>query len=100
MATIELNQVTIKSDKVRSHLLSYLDRIGGYKNFDENMSVKIYVDNKKDFTAFEAVDYMLTFSSSAHKMKDTISSKISVEPVTYREFYNHVAELEDLPFSV
>ena len=96
--TINANEVAIKNDKVREHLLAYLNRIGKYNNFNENMPVRIYCDSKKDFTAFEAVDYMLVFSSSAHKMTDTISSKITVEPTTYSEFYNHVLDLEEVPF--
>lgn len=98
--TINANDVTIKNEKVRDHLLAYLQRIGNYKNFNEDMPVRIYCDSKKDFTAFEAVDYMLVFSSSAHKMQDTISSKISVEPTTYAEFYNHVLDLSDIPFKL
>ena len=96
---LNLEEMTITDDKVFSRLIDYLKRMTTYSNFNDQMPVRVYVNNEKDFTAFEAVNYKLNFMSSAHKLLDTIKSKYSPEVVTFSEFYNHVLGLEEeLPF--
>lgn len=96
---LNLEEMTINDDKVFSRLLNYLKRMTTYNNFDDQMKVRVYVNNEQDFTAFECVNYKLSFTSSAHKLLDTIKSKYAPEVVSFSEFYQHVLDLEELPFS-
>lgn len=95
---INLDEITINDEKVFSRLLDYLKRMTGYSNFDDQMPVRVYVNSEKDFTAFEAVNYRLSFTSSAHKLLDTIKSKYAPEVVPFSEFYNHVLNMDEMPF--
>lgn len=83
---VKLSEMTIKSEKTREMLRVYLGRISGYKNFDQQMKVRVYMDAEKDFTAFEAVNYNLLFTSTAHKLLDTIKSPFFGQVVAFSEF--------------
>ena len=91
--TLTLSEMTIRNEKVLSHLRTYLYKISSYSNFDEAMKLRIFVDSEGDFTAFEAVEYMLGFTSSAHKLSDTIRSRYTPLESDYRAFSNAVALL-------
>lgn len=82
---IDFNEITIKNIKVAENLKTYLFKISNYQNFDPQMKLRIFVDKDKDFTAFESVDYNLQFTSSAHKISETIFSPY---PQIETTFYN------------
>ena len=94
----DLEEITLHDDKVFSRLMDYLKRMTAYSNFNDQMKVRVYVDSEKDFTAFEAVNYRLNFTSTAHKLLDTIKSKYAPEVVSFSDFYNHIIGLEEMPF--
>ena len=90
---INLNDVTVNSSVVLDYLDSYLEKISRHSKFDENMLVKVYVNKRSDFTAFEAKDYRLEFTSSAHKLMETIKSDKVLDYVTFKDFRSHVTSL-------
>lgn len=90
---LKLSELTCKNTTVLSHLKTYLDRVSRYNNFNNNMALRVYVDSKKDFTAFEAVEYMLGFTSSGHKLCDTIQSPYPPLIVNFADFKAYVDTL-------
>ena len=90
---INLSDVTVNSKIVLDYLNGYLDKISKYSKFDENMLVKVYVNKRGDFSAFEAKEHPLTFCSSAHKLMETIKSDKILDYVTFKDFRSHVASL-------
>ena len=90
---INLSDVTINSSVVLKYLDSYLVKMSHHANFDENMLIKVFVNSRGDFTAFEAKDYRLEFTSSAHKLIETIKSTKILDYVTFKEFRSHVDAL-------
>lgn len=91
--TLTLNEMTIRNEKVLSHLRTYLYKLSGYGNFDDTMKIRVFVDSEGDFTAFEAVEYMLGFTSSGHKLSETIKSKYAPIDTDYRTFAQVVSRL-------
>ena len=91
---IKLEEMTIKDEKVTGYLLAYLDRISRYEHFDSDMLLNVFVTSDNDFTAFEAKDYRLQFTSSAHKLIETIKSNKIIDSVTYDEFYKRVNQIK------
>lgn len=91
--TFNLQDMTIRSEKVSSRLRAYLYNISRYSNFDESMKIRVFVASDLDFTAFEAVDYRLGFTSSDHKLMDTIKSKYATLETDYRTFARFVNAL-------
>lgn len=90
---LKLSELTCKNTTVLSHLKSYLERVSRYNNFNNNMALRVYVDSKKDFTAFEAVEYMLGFTSSGHKLCDTILSPYPPLIVNFADFKAYIDTL-------
>lgn len=90
---LKLSELTCKNTTVLNHLKSYLDRVSLYNNFNNNMALRVYVDSKKDFTAFEAVEYMLGFTSSGHKLCDTIQSPYPPLIVYFADFKAYIDTL-------
>lgn len=90
MTTFNLQDMTIRSEKVSSKLRAYLYNISRYSNFNPDMMLRVFVASDGDFTAFEAKDYKLAFTSSDHKMMDTIKSKYAPMEVDYRTFARYV----------
>ena len=86
MNPFTLQDMTIRSEKVLARLRAYLYNISRYSNFDPGMQVRIFVASDGDFTAFEAVDYRLGFTSADHKLMDTIKSKVAPVVVDYGTF--------------
>lgn len=84
--TFDLNNMTIRSEKVASRLRAYLYNIRQYRNFNPMMKLRVFVASDGDFTAFEAVDFKLGFTSSDHKMVDTIKSKYADVLTDYDTF--------------
>lgn len=93
--TIELQQVTINSKKVLDRLTQYCERVSEYESYDPFAPVKIFVNQDKDFTAFESVDYNLQFTSNVHKLLETIKSPHIVKEVSFREFLIYLHQLQD-----
>ena len=91
---ITLEELTINDKKVQGYLLAYLERMSRYDHFDEDMLLQVYVNKDNDFTAFEAKDYRLQFTSSAHKLVETIRSNKMLEYVSYNDFLNRVREIQ------
>lgn len=90
---ITLNDMTIKDKKVLDYLDSYLEKMSRHDNFNEEMTLKVYVNNKNDFTAFEAKDYRINFLSTSHKLMETIRSSTILDLVTFKDFRSKVTEL-------
>ena len=86
MNPFNLQEMTIWSEKVSSRLRAYLYNISRYSNFDPGMQLRVFVASDGDFTAFEAVDYRLGFTSADHKLMDTIKSKVAPVLTDYRTF--------------
>ena len=93
MNSFNLQEMTIRSEKVRSRLRSYLYNISRYSNFDPGMQLRVFVASDGDFTAFEAVDYRLGFTSADHKLMVTIKSNFAPVLTDYRTFARLVDSL-------
>ena len=50
--TFNLQDMTIRSEKVSSRLRAYLYNISRYSNFDDGMKIRVFVASDLDFTAF------------------------------------------------
>lgn len=88
---VQNNKVTFSDEKNRSKLMLFLDRVGGYTNFDKDMKLRVFVDDNNDFCAFEAVDYQMSFVSTNHKLIDMISDWRIIEPMSISELRRQVA---------
>lgn len=93
MNPFTLQDMTIRSEKVLDRLRVYLNNISCYPNFDPGMQVRIFVTSDGDFTAFEAVDYRLGFTSTDHKLMETIKSNVAPVVVDYVTFVRLVNAL-------
>lgn len=91
---ITINEMTINNEIVKGKLVEYLDKIKTYQNFDSNMMLRVFVNNDLDFTAFEAVDYRIQFTSHAHKIIETITSAYKIPLVPFSTFYDAVLSLK------
>lgn len=89
----QLSELTCKNTTVLNHLKAYMDLVSHYNNFDNKMALRVYVDSKKDFTAFEAVEYMLGFTSASHKLCDTILSPYPPLIVYFADFKAYIDTL-------
>lgn len=90
MAVLDLRNMTIKSEKVAARLRAYLFNISKYSHFDQGMKLRVFVTSDGDFTAFEAVEYKIGFTSSDHKMMETIASQYAPIEVDYLALTRHV----------
>lgn len=88
-----LEEITVNSDRVYQQLMKYLDKLSAYPNFDRNMMFRLFINDDKDFTALEAVDYRVEFTSLDHKLIETIRSGKSVDPVSFTELYRHLTKI-------
>lgn len=96
---ISLRQVTCADDKAFTRVLDYMVKLSNYKNFDEDMPIVVYVDNNRDLIGFESPKYRIQFVNSAHKLYELKDSEISVDPVPYSAFKEHMLAMgADLPF--
>lgn len=91
---ISLSEMTINDKRVQGYLVVYLEKMSHYDHFDSDMLLQVYVTKDNDFTAFEAKDYRLQFTSSAHKLIETIRSNKILDYVTYDEFYKRVRQIQ------
>ena len=85
-----LNLMTVDSAKVLNRLQSFLSNMSNYPNFDDKMLLNIFVNIAGDFTAFEAVNYNIGFTSTDHKLIETISSKYKPIRTDFQSFYDKV----------
>lgn len=90
---LELDKVTVKSEKVLYKLKKYLDTLCQYANFDKEQMMHIFVDSEGDFCAVESVKYRLNFTSPDHKMMDLISSPYIVPYVPFSQLKKHISSL-------
>lgn len=88
---VKTASVTFSDEKNRSKLISYLDRVGSYTNFDKDMILRVFVDESNDFCAFEAVKYAMCFVSTKKKLIDMPSEWRCIEPVTMEELRSMIA---------
>lgn len=89
----QLSELTCKNTTVLNHLRAYMERVSHYNNFDNKMALRVYVDSKKDLTAFEAVEYMLGFTSAGHKLCETIQSPYPPLIVNFADFKAYIDTL-------
>ena len=87
---LSLSDITINSPKVVEKLKSFLFTISNYRNFKYDMPLQVFIDKDKDFTAVESLDYNIQFTSSAHKLVDTIKSPFPAIQTDFRAFNNFV----------
>lgn len=90
---IQRNKVTFSDEKNRSKLITFLDRVGSYSNYDKAMQLRVFIDENSDFCAFEAIDYQLCFVSTNHKLIDMMSSWSVLAPVSISELRSMIATL-------
>lgn len=90
---ITIEQVTVNDKKVLSKLKTYLDNIQDYNNFDPFAYVQVFVNKDRDFTAFESIPYRLQFTSTAHKLIETIKSPYVIDPIPFMDFNRHIKSL-------
>lgn len=90
---IELQDITIRNSKVVSTLKAYLYRISRYSNFDPAMKIRIFVASDCDFTAFEALDFRMGFTSIDHKISETIKSRYAPIETDISTFHRWVDAL-------
>lgn len=88
-----LDNMTIKSDKVLSHLCGYLDKVSTYNGFDPSMAIKVFVAPDGDFIGFEACEYMLGFVSYAHKLSEVRHTAEQSTIVQFQRFRHKVNQL-------
>lgn len=88
-----LSLMTIDNPKVLNRLQSFLSTMSNYPNFDDKMALNVFVNSAGDFTAFEAVNYSIGFTSTDHKLIETISSKYIPVRTDFRTFYDKVFAL-------
>ena len=91
---ISLSEMSINNSAVHSRLIEYLDKVKIYQNFDENMMLRVFVNNDKDFTAFEAENYRIQFTSYDHKLIETINSGYPSIRTSFKSFYDAVLGLK------
>ena len=91
---ISLSEMSINNSAVHSRLIEYLDKVKIYQNFDENMMLRVFVNNDKDFTAFEAENYRIQFTSYDHKLIETINSGYPSIRTSFKTFYDAVLGLK------
>lgn len=89
-----LCDMTINNSIVYKRLLQYLDRVMHYQYFDFKMMLRVFVNKNIDFTAFEAEDYRVQFTSYDHKMIETIVSPYKYIKVPFNAFYDYVKGLQ------
>ena len=90
---IELNEMTLKNDKVRYALLQYMERVSAYERFDVYQLCHVYVDSNKDFCAFDSKDYKIGYNSNDHKVMDILNSRYTVGDVPFCDLRAFVAGL-------
>lgn len=95
MTNLSLSDVTVNDTRTLDKLSNYLRNVSSYRYFDKAMQLRVYVDGEKDFTAVEAVKYRLAFTSTAHKLIDTIRSSYTVDLVSFQDFQDHIDALAD-----
>ena len=88
---IRISDMTVKSDKVLSHLRYYLDKLSGYNGFNENMKLSVFVSPDNDFMLFQAEDYRIGFLSTEHKMKEYDPENMI--STNFRSLYAHIKKL-------
>lgn len=91
---ISLSDMTIKDKKVQGYLLAYLDKMSRFEHFDSQMLLQVFLTSDNDFSAFEAKDYRLQFTSSAHKLSETIKSNNILDSVRYLDFVKRVRQIQ------
>jgi len=90
---MDINEMTINSHKVLKTLVGYLDKVRTYDRFNPFDLVRVFVNSNGDFTAFEALDYNLQFTSSDHKITETINSNRIIDPIQFDRFFVRVEQL-------
>lgn len=85
-----LEEITVNSDRVYEQLMKYLDKLSAYPNFDRYMMFRLFINDDKDFTALEAINYRVEFTSFDHKLIETINSRYIVDPVSFTDLYRHL----------
>lgn len=93
MNPFTLQDMTIRSEKVLHRLRIYLDNISCFPNLDPGMQLRVFVASDGDFTAFEAIDYRIGFTSNDHKLMETIKSKFAPVVVDFETFVRLVNAL-------
>lgn len=96
---ISLRQVTCNDEKAYNSVISYMLKIGEYRNFDETMPIAVYVNDDYDLIGFESLKYRIQFVNNAHKLYEVANTNVSVDPVPYKDFKDHMLCIgADLPF--
>lgn len=88
---VPIGKVTFNDEKNRAKLLNYLERVGNYTGFDNDMLLRVFVDENNDFCAFEAIKYRISFVSTAHKLIDMISDCRCIDNVTIPQLRSMIA---------
>lgn len=89
----ELNEMTMNEQKVTAKLLEYLNRLMQYSRFDRHMVVRVFVDEHKDFCAFESVAYNIQFTNNSKKLSMMITSPYEPVVCSFDELRNRAQEL-------
>lgn len=91
--SISFTSVIFSSNRDLYSLARFLKIIKSYRDFDFNQSVRLFCNQNKEFTAFESVDYDISYLSRFHKFNETISSPYFIPPIPFSAFYELVFDL-------
>ena len=92
MEKFYLADLTVNDEYTADRLSRYLEKVSGYKPFDEKQKVRLFYDPEGDFIAFEGVKYKLFFCGSGHKLFDDLS-KQRCEVVEFWRFRERVKQI-------
>ena len=96
---INLRDVKCNDERAFTRVIDYMVKISNYKNFDETMPIAVYVDDEGDLIGFESLKYRIQFVNNAHKLYEIGKSSVSVDPVPYCDFKEHILAMgAGLPF--
>lgn len=88
---INLSDLKISRQKNLTALRTYLNRVCSVnKSFDESQMVQVFCNDKKEFLAFESVEFNISFTAQGHKVSEIIKSPFVVPRVPFYAFRDWV----------
>lgn len=90
---VNLEDVTLNNSRVYGRLLEYMSRLMSYDYFDVNQEVRVYVDEVKDFIAFESLQFRVQFTSNDKKLVSLIMSPYEPLVCSFKELLRAMQQL-------
>lgn len=89
----ELNEMTIHDEKTLAGVYQYLGKLAQFSRFDSHMVLRVFVDDEKDFCAFEAISYRIQYTNNAKKLGSMITSPYDPLITSFDEFRKAVSDM-------